>query len=130
MASGSRFGFLFAQGIGILGTEPTAQQLRRSVRHTVQWTKEGATLYHYTDMQGLHGIISENGFRLSHIRYLNDAKEVLHGRDLAVSTLRKLLEKRRYDHFREPLQSCLTKLKSDDVPDYGVGCFSYIDDSL
>ena len=37
------------------------------------------SLYHYTDLQGLLGIISDQDLRLTHSLYLNDAEEMIHG---------------------------------------------------
>jgi hypothetical protein len=39
-------------------------------------------LYHYTNLEGLFGIIESNGFWATHIKYLNDSKEFLHGLEL------------------------------------------------
>ena len=37
------------------------------------------SLYHYTDLQGLLGIVSDQDLRLTHSLYLNDAEEMIHG---------------------------------------------------
>lgn len=36
-------------------------------------------LYHYTNLEGLMGIIDTIGFWATHIKYMNDSKEYLHG---------------------------------------------------
>jgi hypothetical protein len=37
------------------------------------------SLYHYTDLQGLLGIVTDHDLRLTHTLYLNDAEEMIHG---------------------------------------------------
>jgi len=39
-------------------------------------------LYHYTNLEGLMGIIDIQGFWATHIKYMNDSKEYLHGLSL------------------------------------------------
>jgi len=40
-------------------------------------------LYHYTKVEGLHGILKDNAIHATHIRYLNDTSEFDHGLKLA-----------------------------------------------
>src|ERR1700741_5063589 len=40
---------------------------------------QGQSLYHYTDLAGLHGIIENHDLWLTHSRYSNDDEEITHG---------------------------------------------------
>jgi len=54
------------------------------------------TIYHYTSMQGLHGIINSNSLWLTDFQYMNDSQEISHGIKLAKSILAKLEDSKRY----------------------------------
>lgn len=45
-------------------------------------------LYHYTNADGLCGILKSRSFRLGHFSYLNDARELTYGLNLGVERLR------------------------------------------
>ena len=49
------------------------------------------TLYHYTGIGGLMGIVDSRGFviRASHVYYLNDSKRVLHACEVLGNLLSK-----------------------------------------
>lgn len=47
-------------------------------------------VYHYTDLGGLHGILSKNDLWLTHARYSNDEEEVIHGYRAAQDVLAEL----------------------------------------
>jgi hypothetical protein len=51
----------------------------------------GQTLYHYTDLGGLAGIVSNHDLWLTHLRYSNDQEELLHGWRIADSVLAELI---------------------------------------
>jgi hypothetical protein len=44
-------------------------------------------LYHYTNLAGLKGIISDNDLWLTHVRFCNDDEELTHGRKVVAETL-------------------------------------------
>ena len=46
------------------------------------------TLYHYTDVRGLHGILESNSLRASAAYYLNDSSEIEYGRKLLIDELK------------------------------------------
>ena len=48
------------------------------------------TLFHYTTVDGLKGILTSRSLWASKTRYLNDAVEFNHGTDIALSCIRKL----------------------------------------
>jgi hypothetical protein len=91
------------------------------------------TLYHYTDAEGLKGIIESGMLRATHLAFMNDASEYLH----AVSLFRERiqLEKKRANN---PLQANLLaemdQLTSDTRPEhtapYFITCFSAAENNL
>ena len=87
-------------------------------------------LFHYTTIQGLFGIILSNDIYVSHIRYLNDSSEVIHGKELAVDVLRKLATKWRFGEFSKILKYAENSILENGIKDYFVTSFSEIDDGL
>jgi Protein of unknown function (DUF2971) len=53
--------------------------------------KPNQSVYHYTDLGGLHGILSKNDLWLTHARYSNDEEEMIHGYRAAEVVLTELL---------------------------------------
>jgi hypothetical protein len=51
------------------------------------WSHGVSRLYHYTDLSGLNGIISNNDLWLTHVRFCNDDEELTHGRKIVAETL-------------------------------------------
>lgn len=64
----------------------------------------GSQIVHYTDLNGLKGIIEEKGFWLSDHRFLNDNEEYENGRRITVDVLSRLLERARHSRFRRILR--------------------------
>lgn len=54
--------------------------------------QETTTLYHYTDVGGLHGILKSGAFRFGDARFLNDETEFVHGMNVARSVLDHALQ--------------------------------------
>lgn len=48
-------------------------------------------LYHYTNLEGLIGILKLNGFWASHIKFMNDSKEFNHGLNLCDNIIGNLI---------------------------------------
>src|SRR4051812_26389542 len=44
-------------------------------------------LYHYTDLSGLNGIVSNNDLWLTHVRFCNDDEELTHGQKIVAQAL-------------------------------------------
>lgn len=97
--------------------------------HTLYYRNE--ILYHYTDLQGLLGILSNRGFWLSDVRFLNDDYELIDGAKRAVWVIEQLLRKQRYQPFTAALESVRTRLSSWDTVEAVYVCsFSLTPDSL
>lgn len=90
----------------------------------------GETISHYTNLNGLYGIIESGGFWLSDHRFLNDIEEFENGRKLTRNLLEDLLEKERYSNFSEVLNETINQLDAYREPPYYVCSFSKKADSL
>lgn len=90
-------------------------------------------LYHYTDAAGLKGIVESGVLRATHIAFMNDSSEYLHG----VSLLTQAIEQVRSNES-DPLKiSLLEQIKDpvsltrpQDVAPYFVSCLSAHENSL
>lgn len=48
------------------------------------------SLYHYTDVGGLHGILKSKKLYATHVAYLNDSQETLYGMQVGIDQLKEL----------------------------------------
>jgi hypothetical protein len=87
-------------------------------------------VYHYTTVRGFFGIITENAVWASHIRYMNDASEVTHGKNMALSIISKMALKKKYGEFASILLMVADILSHETMPDYFVASFSLKNDDL
>ncbi len=90
----------------------------------------GNELTHYTTLDGLLGIVNNNGFWLSDHRFLNDEEEFENGRNLAIKILGKLISTNRYVLFRKILELVLFDLKNHAEMPYFICSFSTKKDCL
>lgn len=88
------------------------------------------TLAHYTNLQGLVGIVESGGYWLSDLRFLNDAKEFEHGRELALELIDTRIARPRHDPFKAVLQELRGALNQPIHERYFVASFSKDSDSL
>lgn len=87
-------------------------------------------LTHYTNLQGLKGILESGGFWLSDIRFLNDADEFEHGRRLAIELVSILIDRPRHGVFADVLSKTIELLEQPIEEPYYVASFSRDPDSL
>jgi hypothetical protein len=87
-------------------------------------------LYHYTDLNGLVGILENKGFWLSEAKYLNDKEELYNGSNLTIELLQTLLKKPRYLSFQDILLKVVTLLKESKFKNYYIASFSSKVDDL
>lgn len=91
---------------------------------------QGSELAHYTNLNGLLGIIESNGLWLSDHRFLNDSEEYHNGKLLVLKLLDRVLNKKRYHHFKKILQDTINELKEMKENIYYVCSFSTQKDNL
>lgn len=85
------------------------RKLRRDVSY--EWEKlhgeNPETLYHYTNSQGLIGILGYKSMWASNVCFLNDSKELVHGRE----TVLKVLDETISAHPNEPVRGFLSDFR-------------------
>jgi hypothetical protein len=89
------------------------------------------TLYHYTDMGGLQGILTNEEIWFTDYRHLNDPNELMHGIGIAKS----LLQQRSKQHGLRPflfqcIDDLLTKKNFWRVFEFFIASFSRNPDDL
>ena len=87
-------------------------------------------VYHYTSAQGLRGIVENDRLWATHVRYLNDFREIEHGCDVVRATLTKQREGKASEVVREFLDLALTSFNLNEQLDVCVACFSENGDLL
>jgi hypothetical protein len=90
----------------------------------------GKTISHYTDLNGLYGIVESGGFWLSDHRFLNDTEEFENGRRLTRNLLEFLMSKPRFTDFKGVLKETLKQLENYSEKPYFICSFSRKPDSL
>ena len=85
----------------------------KNIAETLYAASPDKTLYHYTSLTGLLGIIKSQSFWASDIRYFNDAAEMKHTADLLRSEISRRLEQGKgnsklLSQFREWIQHRIT----------------------
>jgi hypothetical protein len=90
----------------------------------------GSTISHYTDLNGLFGIVESGGFWLSDHRFLNDSEEFENGRNITRKILDKLATKKRHYAFSEILKKSSCFLGSHKEKACFVCSFSKDPDNL
>lgn len=74
-------------------------------------TTPPSELYHYTNQDGLHGIVTTKEFWATSAGFLNDASEFKHGKDIAQEEIGKMLASERDPKLREALMQLLDAVK-------------------
>jgi len=87
-------------------------------------------IYHYTDLNGLMGILHNKGFWLSEARYLNDKEELYNGRNLTIKLINNLISKKRYSCFKDILLKTIALLEKNEFKGYYIASFSSKADNL
>lgn len=90
-------------------------------------------LYHYTDAAGLKGIVETGTFRATHIAFMNDASEYLHGVDLLVGSIhdaKAITKDKDIQKLLELMEPAVSGTRPENVAPYFVVCFSEQENSL
>jgi hypothetical protein len=69
-------------------------------------------LYHYTDVNGLYGILKESEIWATNVCFLNDPSEFLHGGDVVQVVLKNFLEKRDSPELDLFIRTCAAAFKT------------------
>lgn len=82
-----------------------------------------ATLYHYTDTNGLYGIIDSGKIWATNIKYLNDASEITYAQQLVADTLKNLINNESDETVQNFLQIQLKHyIGEEEIPHIYVAC--------
>lgn len=80
------------------------------------FTKDITALYHYTDLEGAQGIISNKTFWASHIKFMNDSKEYSHGLEICETIVQNLIQEFPKENPRRAyLEEVFTILEEQDT---------------
>ncbi|MGS2717939.1 DUF2971 domain-containing protein [Eionea flava] len=87
-------------------------------------------IYHYTDINGLKGIVEKRGLWLSDAVFLNDTEELYNGKKITIELINNLKDRANYRNFNKVLLGVINKLESSLFQDNYVCSFSTEPDSL
>lgn len=85
---------------------------------------------HYTNLQGLIGIIENNELWLSDHRFVNDELEYEYGKELAVSVISEMADSVGNSEFNEFLQRLLESIQKPSSRGIYIGSMSFSPDKL
>lgn len=85
------------------------------------------TIYHYTNFDGLVGIIGSRKLRYTDYRYLNDPTEIIYGQNLICESILRSGIENKYE-LEKKLRRLLKQINKDNY--LYVACFSHDDDKL
>lgn len=88
------------------------------------------TVFHYTSTAGLISIVSNNELWLSEATFLNDRREIEHGRRLACGRLEAQIAKEVSPEVRAMLERARSRFADWSDPEVYVACFSFEGDDL
>lgn len=80
-----------------MASKIVTEEIRRSLGSGPQFPN---TIYHYTNIQGLYGIIDSKEFWLTDYSYMKDSREIEHGLEIAETVLRDLNRASKYSAKR------------------------------
>jgi hypothetical protein len=88
------------------------------------------TIYHYTDLNGLIGIIENQCLFSTNIGFVNDNKELIYGREFILRTIPQL--KNTLTEYIKPelIDAIVDSLNSIQIPEFYTTCFSKEKDLL
>ena len=118
------------KGPGLFFSQPIAILNNKYIKDMYSMF-DNRKLYHYTDLNGLLGIVQSNGLWLSEAKYLNDKEELINGKKLTIDLINYLLKnKSKYAIFREVLMGVINKLETNTFSNNYVCSFSLKEDDL
>jgi hypothetical protein len=106
--------------------------IEEKLKNTQQSQLVKRPLYHYTDADGLKGIVENGSIWFTDVRHLNDPSEFRFGLDLVKISIQNHLNENNKKSINEFLSFSSRNLDSliSDVLFYYISCFSYLRDDL
>lgn len=87
-------------------------------------------LYHYTTVAGLFGIVENNCFWLTNLKYMNDSSELIHAWQIIKNTINDLKNSTEFCPFFKELLDIIYNDKQHHTTDYYAACFTHSGDYL
>jgi len=85
-------------------------------RQQLEEVSEPKLIYHYTDQNGLLGILKTKSIWATHVRYLNDLQEIKAGEDAFRQVMRELVASHpNVDNDESKIEAVLDAMKSCDM---------------
>lgn len=126
-----RTGFLKADWDEAQGESEQSKIFRNSLRRKREKILFlGGTIYHYTTIAGLKGIVDTNGFWASDNRFMNDTEELHHGLELIQKVVNGLMRPKHLKGFEAVLAAVLDAIPKPHENSSLITCFSLARDSL
>jgi hypothetical protein len=104
--------------------------IRAELERTTPKTKPISTIFHYTTVEGLIGIVESNDLWLTDYEFLNDATELRYGLNLLSSVLKDAAEANRDPRTIELIAAWSNKVETPPQDRVCLACFSSDGDSL
>jgi hypothetical protein len=95
----------------------------------ILWFNVEQRLYHYTNLEGLQGIIANNDLWLTHAQYCNDEEELTHGLRIAQSVVQEQIQLNNPAH-KEYLDELAKLLSGPQIDPVHICCFCEKDNLL
>lgn len=111
-------------------------ELKNTVNDLIQYNKllkgnlNSKFVYHYTDSNGLLGIIQNQFFFATNASFLNDRYELEYGKAVFIEDLRKRFEQNNKEEDKEVINKLITSVESINGSNYFTVCFSAHNDDL
>jgi hypothetical protein len=92
--------------------------------------KAAQSLAHYTNLDGLRGIIESGRLRASNVAFLNDREELVHGIKCAKRAVSTMLKDAKLRQWKEPIAQIAAQIENGRLPNTYAACFCEKSDLL
>jgi hypothetical protein len=89
-----------------------------------------ASLAHYTNLAGFHGILESGQLWASNVAFLNDREELLHGVKCARGALSKIVSDRKLRDWSDAIRQVVKQIEEGRLPNTYAACFCEKSDLL
>ena len=96
----------------------------------IHYPGDVTTIYHYTDLYGLQGIVDNHDLWLTHSRYCNDDEEMTHGFEVVQETIEEAAARPRSKKHKEYLEHVAQIFETPPTEGVYICCFCKEDNLL
>jgi len=79
------------------------------------FVRDLGVIFHYSDLEGLLGILQSRGFWLSDARFMNDSEELYNGRRIAADVIEAYTDRLPRDGYREAVAEAGRRIRGDEA---------------